>query len=160
MSCIPCTCVCMLSSASLHTRRYCQICTYAAVHICMYLNVFWDYILAYMHLFWGAYLPVSDCISILHTGAYALSMVCMSVCIWLYFLIQYMQILHRFVCFIAPNRPPAGAWKSAVGCAGPSLSCTRAYGTSSKTAHVWGGSCQQGQQPQLQLHNRLLAKKW
>ena len=46
----------------------------------------------------------------------------------------------------------------AVGCAGPSLSWTRAYGTSSKTGHVWGGSCQQGQQPQLQLHNRLLAK--
>ena len=92
-------------------------------------------------------------------------MLCISVYIWFYFLIQCMGILHRFVRFIVPDRPPAGAWtwksirtcigqtgkheERAVGCACPSLSRTRAYGASSKTAHVWGGSWQQGQQPQL-----------
>ena len=136
MSCILCIWVCMFWKGRVHTAWYSQICTYEEVHICMYLNVFWGYIPADMHSFWYAYLFVSDCILCLYTFRYAHVVMCISECIWMYFAATIMHIctlhdVHMFlyltVCFfgihahtskwvggfIAPNRPSAGAWKSA-----------------------------------------------
>ena len=167
---------------------YIQICTFCSVHICMYLNVFCSHIHAHMHSWSRAYLPVCDCMFHPNTCTY------IKMGGWFYCaksaalrhtgiievvqgLLPLQEHLHEWSCLCSlkiycaesaarrrmkisrrSTRRPGKHEERAVGCAGPSLSWTRAYGTSSKTGHVWGGSCQQGQQPQLQLHNHLLAK--
>jgi hypothetical protein len=98
-SCIPCISACMFShSTEIHadTVMYALL---EGVCICVYLKGFWSWMHPHMHIQRSAYMPVSDCILILHTGTYAISIVCISVRFWLYFLIQYMQILHQFCAF-------------------------------------------------------------
>ena len=112
-----------------------------------------------MHLCRGAYLHVSFCISILHTGTHGI------------YLIVFLDSIHANITSIcafycaesAVSRRMENSqevyWTGRQARrASMRLRWSLLVLDESVRYHTWGGTWQPGQQPQLQHHNRLLAK--
>jgi len=128
---------------------YIQICTFCPVHIWMYLIVFCLHIHAHMHSWSRAYLPVCDCKFLLNTYTY----IKMGGC---FYCAKSAALRHTGITEVVQGLLPLQEhWQEVVN--RPRASWCGQSRTSLLVL-LHGGSCQQGQQPQLQLHNRLLAK--